>query len=383
MQAALLVGSLLLAWGDRGHLLISDAAKNVLAPGCLRDLYEANAQALLQASLAPDAWRQTDAAEAPRHYLDIDIYGNPAAYPQDYNAAVAQLGRNAVLSNGTVPWVVENIHTMLVASFRAMSVTNAVNQSGYLSHYASDAHSPYHSTINYDGQSTGNRGIHLRYEEAMIEAYATAVRQALAANTQLGTAPTNIHGAIFPVLIHGTTLLAGINAVDVMSSGNTTALWNAKGQEATDLMSQSASLIAALWQSAYETAGQPAFPGIASCNGPRPDAGTPEDAAEPEDTGTQEDAAEEDAATPDAAPDAGRRDAGRPDAITPDATTEDAGQPDAAAEDAQSQAADAGPTPPATTACNCNTTNPNTPAVTAAAAAALILLTLMRRRKTF
>jgi hypothetical protein len=39
------------------------------------------------------------------------------------------------------------------------------------SHYIQDAHQPFHATENYDGQQTGNYGIHSRFERDLIERY--------------------------------------------------------------------------------------------------------------------------------------------------------------------------------------------------------------------
>ena len=43
--------------------------------------------------------------------------------------------------------------------------------SAALSHYMQDAHQPFHATINYDGQITGNNGIHARFESGLVERF--------------------------------------------------------------------------------------------------------------------------------------------------------------------------------------------------------------------
>jgi hypothetical protein len=37
-----------------------------------------------------------------------------------------------------------------------------------LAHYVQDGHQPMHTILNYDGQLTGQKGIHYRYESEMI-----------------------------------------------------------------------------------------------------------------------------------------------------------------------------------------------------------------------
>ena len=41
------------------------------------------------------------------------------------------------------------------------------------SHYLQDAHQPFHATNNYDGQLTGNNGIHSRFERDLIERFSS------------------------------------------------------------------------------------------------------------------------------------------------------------------------------------------------------------------
>ncbi len=43
--------------------------------------------------------------------------------------------------------------------------------SAVASHYMQDAHQPFHASINYDGQLTGNNGIHARFERDLVERF--------------------------------------------------------------------------------------------------------------------------------------------------------------------------------------------------------------------
>lgn len=270
------------AWGDLGHVRVTQTAHDLLPNGCLRTWYYDNGQALLEASLAPDDWRDSDPDEGPRHFLDIDIYGNPSAYPRELQVAVQQFGSRAAYANGTVPWVADTVYGQLVAAFRSKDTERAVALSGYLSHYVSDAHSPYHATVNYDGQLSGNPGIHGRYEADMLEARDAQLVSGLESTAQPRVPPSSLTDSLFDTLLHGVTLVDGINAVDIASGGNVMALWNGTGTEATMLMAQSAGLINALWISAYAEAGAPLMSGMpASCEGmPAPDAGAQPDSGQ-------------------------------------------------------------------------------------------------------
>ncbi len=293
LSSLLLFPERALAWGENAHQLVTQAAFNRLpASGCLQTFYSMNGMALLQASIDPDALRDVDPDEGPRHYLDIDVAGNPAAYPRDLATSVMLYGAE----NGTVPWVTERVQELLIDAFVAQDVNDVVVLSGYLSHYASDASSPFHTTIHYDGQATGNPGIHDRYESQMIDANFAAVQMQLATRTTVVAAPADVSEAIHDVLQTGWPLVAGINATDVAANGRIATLWAQRGSQAVDRMAGSASLVAALWQAAYAAAGTPRLTGMpASCGPSTPaDAGVRDTGVRPDtgvDAGTRPDAA--------------------------------------------------------------------------------------------
>ena len=41
--------------------------------------------------------------------------------------------------------------------------------SSIVSHYVSDGHVPFHAALNYDGQLTGQTGIHSRFEAELFD----------------------------------------------------------------------------------------------------------------------------------------------------------------------------------------------------------------------
>ena len=47
------------------------------------------------------------------------------------------------------------------------SLENIKLMSAVLAHYVADAHVPFHAVVNYDGQLTGQRGIHSRFESEL------------------------------------------------------------------------------------------------------------------------------------------------------------------------------------------------------------------------
>ena len=78
---------------------------------------------------------------------------------------------------GRLPWRIEEIYRLLVTRFRevgkgtpAYAADNARYLAAVLAHYVEDAHQPFHAVLNYDGQLTGQRGIHSRFETELVAA---------------------------------------------------------------------------------------------------------------------------------------------------------------------------------------------------------------------
>lgn len=160
-----------LAWGVTAHRYVNSLAVNCLPPQ-LKPLYDANIAWISRHAIDPDEWRRDNfAAESPRHFIDLDSDGAEGArdYPDDYWIAVGLLGKSRVDKRGTVPWRIGEYYGKLVRAFRQQDARSIIEISTWLGHYASDAHVPFHATVNYDGQATGQKGIHARFETALVD----------------------------------------------------------------------------------------------------------------------------------------------------------------------------------------------------------------------
>ncbi|MFX0211940.1 MAG: hypothetical protein ACFFDT_38550 [Candidatus Hodarchaeota archaeon] len=78
---------------------------------------------------------------------------------------------------GVIEWTVQN-YTKEVTNYMAIVASDPTNNTAWqmvlikmawLAHYASDATMPFHGTANYDGQLTGQTGIHGYVENTMTE----------------------------------------------------------------------------------------------------------------------------------------------------------------------------------------------------------------------
>ena len=164
------------AWGFDAHKFIMERTIALL-PAELRPFFERHRTTIVEHVIDPDLWRTAGwEEEPPRHFLDLDAYG---AYPfdklpRDFDHAVAQYGRDFVVKNGLLPWRSAEIFGKLVEAFTqkaGYSRDNIRFFSSVITHYVSDAHVPLHAVLNYDGQLTGQNGVHSRFESELFVRY--------------------------------------------------------------------------------------------------------------------------------------------------------------------------------------------------------------------
>ena len=157
----------LAAWGPEGHRMLAAAALPDLPPGVAR--WFAGQEAVLpQHANDPDHWKRADPLEAPRHFLDSETYGGPAAVPRDEDAARAALGPELFQVAGQVPWTVQARVELLAQAFTAGVPLQVALHASWLSHYVGDLNVPLHTTVDHDGETTGQRGIHVRWEDTLL-----------------------------------------------------------------------------------------------------------------------------------------------------------------------------------------------------------------------
>jgi hypothetical protein len=72
---------------------------------------------------------------------------------------------------GIVPWHLERMLTRLTYAFKEKDLNKILRNSSDLGHYVGDAHVPLHTTTNYNGQLTGQDGIHGFWESRLPELY--------------------------------------------------------------------------------------------------------------------------------------------------------------------------------------------------------------------
>ncbi|WP_201986679.1 zinc dependent phospholipase C family protein [Hymenobacter rubidus] len=161
------------AWGFFGHRTITQVAVYEL-PSSMQAFYYRHMPELVRLSTAPDERRNDDPSEAPKHFIDMDHYSEDDPFgkvPKQYDKAVEKFTADTLKKYGTVPWVIMETKDNLTEAFRQSDTTAIVKYSAELSHYVADAFVPLHTTINYDGQLTDQKGLHSLWESQLPEKY--------------------------------------------------------------------------------------------------------------------------------------------------------------------------------------------------------------------
>jgi hypothetical protein len=160
------------AWGFWAHQRINRMAVFTLPPDMMV-LYKKHLEFLTEHAVDPDKRRYAVDGEAPRHYIDIDHYGeNPFdIVPREWDDAVAKLTEDTLQAYGIVPWHIYKSYYWLVGAFRDGNVDAIMKLSADIGHYVSDGNVPLHTTENYNGQMTGQKGIHGLWESRLPEIF--------------------------------------------------------------------------------------------------------------------------------------------------------------------------------------------------------------------
>jgi len=163
----------LYCWGFYGHKSINRMAVFTL-PTELMDFYKDHLEFISEHAVDPDMRRYVVKEEAPRHYIDIDHYGEDCfkIVPREWDEAVAKFSEDTLQAYGIVPWHVKRMYVRLINAFKEKDIPYILKTSADIGHYIADAHVPLHTAENYNGQLTNQKGIHGFWESRLPELYA-------------------------------------------------------------------------------------------------------------------------------------------------------------------------------------------------------------------
>lgn len=272
------------AWGFNGHKFITDRAIDLLPPE-LRPFFQKFRTTIVEHSIDPDTYRTMGfAEETPRHFLDMDAYG---AFPfkdlpRDYKEAVTKRGVDFVLKNGTVPWRTDDIYNKLRDAFKQLSGPNPQPWarddiklfSSVLSHYVGDSHQPFHAAVNYDGQLTGQQGIHSRFETELFDRHQDKLKIAPPPLAPIANAREFMFTTLTDSFSHVDAILAADREATqgrtLYDDGYFAMMFEKTGPIMEKRMSAAMTGVASMITQAWTDAGKPALPAEAPPRTPRP-----------------------------------------------------------------------------------------------------------------
>ncbi|MCH2224424.1 MAG: zinc dependent phospholipase C family protein [Crocinitomicaceae bacterium] len=160
-------------WGFFGHKRINRVSTFTL-PQEMFGFYKEHIEYLTEHAVDPDKRRYAIDGEAQRHYIDIDHYVKDGedpfdVVPEKWLDAVEKFSEDTLQAYGIVPWYIIVMKNKLQRAFENQNVDLILKYSGDIGHYIGDAHVPLHTTENYNGQMTNQKGIHGLWESRLVE----------------------------------------------------------------------------------------------------------------------------------------------------------------------------------------------------------------------
>jgi hypothetical protein len=139
--------------------------------GDLQEFFFENRESLVYNAPRADIRRNTDSTEATKHFIDLEAFGDSAAWkmPYGWNDAVKLYNKDSLIKYGYVPYHIMHMKDKLTDAFKSKNKDSILFYAADIGHYIGDAHVPLHTTLNYDGQLTNQKGLHSLWESMIPE----------------------------------------------------------------------------------------------------------------------------------------------------------------------------------------------------------------------
>src|SRR6266571_2992238 len=225
LLAVSLVPSSASAWGFAAHRYIMGRAIDLL-PSELKPFFDRYRDEIVASAVDPDLWRNAGWEDDPNHFVNFgmkELGPYPfAELPREYGAALEKFGQGMLARIGRLPWREAEEFGNLRRGFEGFTregqyaPSDVVLFAAVASHYIQDAHQPFHASNNYDGQLTGNTGIHARFERDLVERFQSRLTVTPAAPSGMRqardaafTALLSAYQLVDPILKADTEAIAG------------------------------------------------------------------------------------------------------------------------------------------------------------------------------
>lgn len=307
------------AWGEKGHLMIGEAAGLALPPD-MPQFFLRRTSELTWLNPEPDRWKGTGEALAamnpPDHFLDyeftfeftdkrplppdrykfiemmsgfhfverkVDVPGR-AQGRRDSQVTVndVTLRNNVYLQKrlrysepGFLPWRIAELTERLTVQFRLWRgakddrersyIENSIVQTaGILGHFAADSSNPHHTTFNYNGWTSPNVsgyatdcGTHTRFERDFV--VRATDRQMISARVAPPVVYPDYFAAAMDQIRHSNSLVERLYQLDRDRAISTFGPIAPEGLDfAVERMASGTALLRNLWYSAWVNSAKPA-----------------------------------------------------------------------------------------------------------------------------
>jgi hypothetical protein len=158
------------SWGFLVHRTVNQLAIYSL-PAPLQTYFHNEMSYLVEHAPRPDIRRNTDKTEDTKHFIDLEMFGPNAAndMPLDWQTAVKKYTVDSLKKYGWGPYNAIMQFENLTNAFKSKNKDSILFYAADLGHYIGDLHVPLHTTTNYDGQLTGQKGLHGLWESYIPE----------------------------------------------------------------------------------------------------------------------------------------------------------------------------------------------------------------------
>ena len=265
------------AWGYDGHRRINYIASKQLK-GPFGQFLKNNSDPLKWYAVAPDYNKDIDSEEFHRHFIDADYYDEYpfTKIPKKYEELISLYGEDKIRKYGIAPWAINETCERIIDLLTKNQLEEAIYNMGVVGHYIADLHMPLHTVINYNGQFSGNDGIHKRWEHRLVDEYVKKIKPVgkiekvedpWSFSMKIVKESFKLHHLILEADTKARKLLTKeqadrLNSNDVLSFEKPylDSLYDDTGDLLNERMGRAVMRLASLWNYCWEQAGRPKLP---------------------------------------------------------------------------------------------------------------------------
>ena len=273
----LILATFVRAWGLDGHRRINYIASKQLK-GPFGQFLKNNSDPLKWYAVAPDYNKDIDSEEFHRHFIDADYYDEYpfTKIPKKYEELISLYGEDKIRKYGIAPWAINETCERIIDLLKKNQLEEAIYNMGVVGHYIADLHMPLHTVINYNGQFSGNDGIHKRWEHRLVDEYVKKIKPVgkiekvedpWSFSMKIVKESFKLHHLILEADTKARKLLTKeqadrLNSYDVLSFEKPylDSLYDDTGNLLNERMGRAVMRLASLWNYCWEQAGRPKLP---------------------------------------------------------------------------------------------------------------------------